>query len=215
MVFLSFSGADRLQGKSAQKCGPRPSVPRNRRNSSRVRSECAGAGPLGPRGRGTAAAGRVDGARRARAQIPGVGKGLRVNIAPQTKRTLFFPCAAGVAPKVFRAHVRRRAQSTALTLRTGVGLRGLAWARCRCARCRWSASLKIKDFVRFKLHDLLSRHTAHLRRAQAMPAHVPVPACMLATSSCVATISNSGRLVALTRSETSTRVMGAALEMSI
>ena len=76
MVFLSFSGADRLQGKSAQKCGPRPSVPRNRRNSSRVRSERAGAGPLGPRGRGTAAAGRVDGARRARAQIPGVGKGL-------------------------------------------------------------------------------------------------------------------------------------------
>ena len=76
MVFLSFSGADRLQGKSAQKCGPRPSVPRNRRNSSRVRSERAGAGPLGPRGRGTAAAGRVDGARRARAQIPGGGKGL-------------------------------------------------------------------------------------------------------------------------------------------
>ena len=76
MVFLSFSGADRLQGKSAQKCGPRPLVPRNRRNSSRVRSECAGAGPLGPRGRGTAAAGRVDGARRARAQIPGAGKGL-------------------------------------------------------------------------------------------------------------------------------------------
>ena len=76
MVFLSFSGADRLQGKSAQKCGPRPSVPRNRRNSSRVRSERAGAGPLGPRGRGTAAAGRVDGARRARAQIPGAGKGL-------------------------------------------------------------------------------------------------------------------------------------------
>ena len=76
MAFLSFSGADRLQGKGAQKCGPRPSVPRNRRNSSRVRSERAGARPLGPRGGGTAAAGRVDGARRARAQIPGVGKGL-------------------------------------------------------------------------------------------------------------------------------------------
>ena len=41
-----------------------------------MRSERAGAGPLGPRGRGTAAAGRVDGERRARAQIPGVGKGL-------------------------------------------------------------------------------------------------------------------------------------------
>ena len=78
MVFLSFSGADRLQGKSAQKCGPRPLVPRNRRNSSRVRSECAGARPLGPRGGGAAAAGRVDGARRARAQIPGGGKGLSI-----------------------------------------------------------------------------------------------------------------------------------------
>ena len=65
-----------MQGKSAQKCGPRPLVPRNRRNSSRVRSECAGARPLGPRGGGAAAAGRVDGARRARAQIPGEGKGL-------------------------------------------------------------------------------------------------------------------------------------------
>ena len=86
MVFLSFSGADRLQGKSAQKCGPRPSVPRNRRNSSRVRSECAGAGPLGPRGRGTAAAGRVDGARRARAQIPGVGKGLTLSSALSLRR---------------------------------------------------------------------------------------------------------------------------------
>ena len=60
-----------MQGRNAQKCGPRPSVPRNRRNSSRVRSERAGARPLGPRGRGRAAAGRVDGGRRARAQIPG------------------------------------------------------------------------------------------------------------------------------------------------
>ena len=50
-----------MQGKSSQKCGPRPSVTRNRRNSSRVRSERAGARPLGPRGRGRAAAGRVDG----------------------------------------------------------------------------------------------------------------------------------------------------------
>ena len=84
-IWAFRAGADRLQGKSSQKCGPRPSVPRNRRNSSRVRSERAGARPLGPRGRGTAAAGRVDGARRARAQIPGAGKGLNINL-PRVSR---------------------------------------------------------------------------------------------------------------------------------
>ena len=74
-----------MQGKRSQKCGPRPSVTRNRRNSSRVRSERAGARPLGPRGRGRAAAGRVDGARRARAQIPGVGKGLTLQPGPNVE----------------------------------------------------------------------------------------------------------------------------------
>ena len=37
-----------MQGKSSQKCGPRPSVTRNRRNSSRVRSERAAARPPRP-----------------------------------------------------------------------------------------------------------------------------------------------------------------------
>ena len=82
---MDFSGDGRLQGKSAKKCGPRPSVKRNRRNSSRVRSERAGARPLGPRGRGRAAAGRVDGGRRARAQIPGVGKGLTLQPGPNVE----------------------------------------------------------------------------------------------------------------------------------
>ena len=124
MVFLSFSGADRLQGKSAQKCGPRPSVPRNRRNSSRVRSECAGAGPLGPRGRGTAAAGRVDGARRARAQIPGVGKGLSTR-----------PAAAVPPPRGPRGRAPARSDRTRELLRRNLGTDGRGphfWAPLPC-----------------------------------------------------------------------------------
>ena len=96
-----------MQGKSAQKCGPRPLVPRNRRNSSRVRSECAGAGPLGPRGRGTAAAGRVDGARRARAQIPGGGKGFSpCTVHPSGGRRASPPWTQGTSPGAFGPHAR-------------------------------------------------------------------------------------------------------------
>ena len=169
MVFLSFSGADRLQGKSAQKCGPRPSVPRNRRNSSRVRSECAGAGPLGPRGRGTAAAGRVDGARRARAQIPGGGKGLRPAAGPRVNsdkthnscgtdsrrpsRTL------GPPPRSWRAH--------APCARHKFGLH--AWLQrvqpqsvpqCRGSWSKARRRLRVVP-VRNGLHDLSGLHSLH------------------------------------------------------
>ena len=81
MVFLSFSGADRLQGKKVPK-----NVVRGRRSQeiavtarvARAVRTRRGWAPGSTRGRGTAAAGRVDGARRARAQIPGGGKGLKV-----------------------------------------------------------------------------------------------------------------------------------------